>query len=187
MSLRFSFLWLAVVLLVAPGWASRDLIVTVNIRKKCAQIDAQNQGATRRTAIVFGMAHEGSEITALEFKGQTSKLHITHLGTQGQLQETIHLESGRPIWVTRIKTTYDAPLSGRVSQREEESLYLQNGRLIQRDLRAMSPVGRAIGRRGLLVHQTSITSPAQAREWKTKALHWQQRATQYQRELAAKR
>lgn len=186
MSRRFASCFLAVCLFVTPGWALRDLKATFDIRQKCAQIDAQSQGVTRRTVVAFGMAHEGSEITALELKGQTRKMHVTHFGTQGQHRETIYLENGRPIWVTRIETIYDAPLSGRVVEREKEELYFQNGRLIQRDLRPMNPVGRARSRR-FFIHQTYIASPAQARGWKAKALYWHQSVAQYQRELAAKR
>lgn len=184
MSPRLFGCWIALILSAMPARATRDLIATHEIRKKCAQIDAQTQKATRQTAIVLEMSHDGSEITALNLAGQTRKLHVTHLSTMGRQQETIYLEDGRPIWVTQIRTVYDAPYSGRTAQREEEDLYFQKGQLIQRDFRPMAPIGRPRQRR--FIHQTFVASASQARNWKAKAIEWCGRVERYQRELKTK-
>lgn len=132
------------------------------------------------------MAHEGSEITALNFQGQTRKLHVEHLGTMGRVHETIYLENGLPVWVTRVQTTYDAPLSGRDVKRDEEWLYFQDGRLIQRDFMPRNLAIRPKRRREGWIHQTFIASPTQARQWRIKAIEWRDRAREYERELKAK-
>lgn len=186
MRFRFSLCCLILCLLLAPVWANRRLSKTYFIRQKCAQIDAQRQSATRQTVAVLEMSHEGSQITALEFKAGTRKLFVKHLGTMGQVKETIYLENGRPIRIMRIESTYDAPLSGRVVGREEEYLYFQNGSLIQRDFIPTMVAGRAVYKREDVIHQTSIESPAQAREWKNKETEWRQRIAQYERALKEK-
>ena len=186
MVLRFWLCGLALGCFLAPALATQDLIATFKIREKCAAFDRQSSGATRQTRMVSDMAHEGSTLTAFSLKGRGRKLSVTHLGTMGKQQETIYLEQGRPVWVTRIETKYDAPLSGRVVERIKESLYFQNGALIQRDFMPVSIIKGANRRDKPWIHQTSVTSKAQASEWKATAQEWQEKVAQYERALGAK-
>lgn len=78
-----------------------------------------------------GFSAEGGELVAYVDGASVVKMAATHLGETGRSFEEFYYRGGGLVFVFYRRETYDAPMSGKVSKREEERFYFADGRLIR--------------------------------------------------------
>ncbi|HEX7517255.1 MAG TPA: hypothetical protein VF345_08210 [Chthoniobacterales bacterium] len=102
-----------------------------NIRTRYDEVDKDLSRCKRVKRDLPGESTEGGELTAY-FSGQSlRKLVARFYGETGQALEEYYFWEDRLIFVLRVDSRYDKPLSGVVKSKSEERFYFADGVLIR--------------------------------------------------------
>jgi hypothetical protein len=144
--MRFPWILALVIGLTPPGIAARfatrrqpgqaDTAIT-RIRREVAAVNAGLPRCSRRTLGVFGHSTEGGEMDVYRCGGSIRHIAVEYMGETGRTSEEWYLAGEQPFFVYSVDQRYDRPF-GRIVERQEERLYLRDGRL----LRWVGPEGR---------------------------------------------
>lgn len=130
------------VVVAAAGWmvlgsvcgleAGEDAGAQVkHIREVCAATEKTLKGSKQVKREIIGQSTEGGELTAYLRGAEVVKLEALYLGETGKATEEYYLEGGRVVFVLRVDSTYDKPLSGVVKSRTEERFYFADEKLVR--------------------------------------------------------
>jgi len=123
----------SMVLLALPArgpTGAQDDSAIARIRREYAAVNAGLARCEHREQDVFGMSTEGGSLEVYRCGGAIRKLVAVYYGETGQSREEWYLAGDRPFFVYRVGQRYDRPF-GKVVRREEERVYLRNGRMIR--------------------------------------------------------
>lgn len=101
------------------------------IRAVCAATEKTLKDCTTVQREIVGQSTEGGDLTAYRRGAAVVKLEALYLGETGKATEEYYLEDGRVVFVLRVDSRYDKPLSGVVKERAEERFYLADDKLVR--------------------------------------------------------
>jgi len=78
-----------------------------------------------------GFSAEGGELVAYFHGPSVMKMVATYFGESGKATEEFYFWNGRLIFVLRVDSRYDKPLSGKVVKKTEDRFYFRDDKLIR--------------------------------------------------------